>query len=79
MASNFWDSQGIIMVDYLVEGRTIDVAYNAEELRWLYQQIMNTRRGKLTPGVLLLQYNAPGHTSQIAMTAVTTKKRKIFR
>ena len=29
------------------------------------------RRGKLTPGVLLFQDNAPAHTSQVAMTAAT--------
>ena len=30
--TTFWDSQGIIMVDYLEEGRTINDAYYAEEL-----------------------------------------------
>ena len=33
MASFFWDNQGVIMVDYLEEGRTINGAYYAEELR----------------------------------------------
>ena len=28
-------------------------------------------RGKLTRGALLLQDNAPAHTSQVAMTAAT--------
>ena len=32
MACIFWDSQGIIMVIYLEEGRMINGAYYAEEL-----------------------------------------------
>ena len=35
MASIFWDSKGVIKVDYLVEGLIINVAYHAEELRRL--------------------------------------------
>ena len=31
MASVFWDSQGIIMVDYLEEGHTTNGVYYAEE------------------------------------------------
>ena len=33
MASIFWDSQGVIMVDYLEDGRTINGAFYAEEHR----------------------------------------------
>ena len=71
MASIFWDCQGIIMVDYLEEGRAINGDYYAEVLRRLRQEIVKKRRGKLTRGVLLLQDNAPAHTSQVAMTAAT--------
>ena len=59
------------MVDYLEEGRTINGAYYAEELRRLRQEIVRKRNGKLTRGVLLLQDNAPAHTSQVAMAAAT--------
>ena len=65
MASIFWDNQGVVMVDYLEEGRTINVAYYAEELRLLRQEIVRKRRGKLTRGVLLLHDNAPAHTLQV--------------
>ena len=47
MVSVFWDNQGVIMVDYLEEGRTINVAYYAEELSQLHQEIVRKRRGKL--------------------------------
>ena len=55
------------MIDCLEQGRTIYSAYNAVELRRLRQEITRKRRGKLTRGVLLLQDNAPAHTSQVAM------------
>ena len=48
----------------------INGAYYAEELRWLRQEIVMTRRGKLTGGVLLLQANARALTSQVVMAAV---------
>ena len=54
MVSIFCNSQDIIMVVYLDEGRTIKGAYYTEELRRLRQDIVKKRRGKLTTGVLLL-------------------------
>ena len=61
MTSIFWDSQGVIMIEYLEQGRTINGAYYmyAGKLRRLHQEIANKRRG----GVLLLQDNVPAHTS----------------
>ena len=59
MASIFWDSQEAIMIDYLEQGRTINGAYYAGELRRLRQEIARKRRGILTPGVLLMQDNTP--------------------
>ena len=71
MASIFWDCQGMIMIDYLEQVRTINGAYYVGELRQLRQEIKRKRRGKLTCGDLLLQDNAPAHTPQVAMTAAT--------
>ena len=39
MASIFCDSQGVIMIDVLEQGRIINGAYNAGELRLLRQEI----------------------------------------
>ena len=71
MASIFKDSQGVIMVDYLEESRTINGADYAEELRRQRQEIVKKRTEKLTQGVLLLQDNdnARVHISQVAMAA----------
>ena len=43
MVSIFLESQGLIMVDYLEQGHTINGAYYAGELRWLRQEI--SRKG----------------------------------
>ena len=70
MASVFWDSQGVITIYYLEQGRTINGAYYAAELRHSHQEIARKRTGKLMQAILLLQDNAPAHT-QVAMTAAT--------
>ena len=68
----FCDSQGMIMIYNLEQGRTInDAYYYAGKLRWVRQEIARKRRGNLTHGVLILQDNTPAHTSQVAMTAAT--------
>ena len=67
-----WDNQlGVIIINYLEQGHTINGAYYAGELRRIRQEMARKRRGKLTSSILLLQDNAPVHTSQIAMTAAT--------
>ena len=78
MASVFWDSRDVMMVDYQEEGHMINDAYYAKELRWLHLEIVKKRRGKFTRGVLLLQENAPAHTSPLAMAAATECSFKVL-
>ena len=47
MASVFWDSQGVIMIDYLDQGRTINGAYYTGKLRRIRQEIARKEREKL--------------------------------
>ena len=47
VASVFWDSQGVIMIDYLDQGRTINGAYYTGELRRLRQEVARKGREKL--------------------------------
>ena len=68
----------MIMIDYLEQGRTINGAYYASKLRGLCQEIARKRQGKLTRIILLLQDNAPAHTSHVVMTAVTECGFEIF-
>ena len=53
MASVFWDAKGIVFIDYLQKGKTINGEYYAKLLRELRQAIKSKWPGKLTKGVLL--------------------------
>ena len=70
MASVFWDAKGIVFMDYLQKGKTINGEYYAKLLRELRQAIKSKQPGKLTKGVLLHQDNAPAHKSLVAIFAV---------
>lgn len=70
MASVFWDSEGVLMIDYLERGKTVTGNYYAELIRKLRTVIKEKRRGKLRQGVLLHQDNAPAHTSAVAKAAI---------
>ena len=70
MASVFWDAKGIVLIDYLQKGKTINEEYYAKLLRELRQAIKSKQPGKLTKGVLLHQDNVPAHKYLVAMFAV---------
>ena len=66
MATVFWDSKGIILIDYKPAGTSITVEYYANVIKQLRVAIKEKRRGKLAAGVLLLHDNAPVHKSRVA-------------
>lgn len=70
LASVFWDTRGIIMIDYLEKGQTITGDYYSKLLITLKEKIKERRRGMLAKGVLFLQDNAPVHKSHIAMNSI---------
>ena len=70
MASVFWDSEGIIMVDYLAKGDTVTSEYYVGLLNRLREEIKTKRRGKLRQTVLFLQDNAPVHKAARSMAAI---------
>ena len=78
MVSISRDSQGVIMIDYLEQGRMIKGAYSAGKLRWLRHEIPRKKQGKLTHDVLLLQDDGPAPMSQVTMTAVSDCGFKIL-
>ena len=49
MASIFLDSQGVIIIDYLEQGHTINGAYYAGEMKWLQQEIAKKEARKTDP------------------------------
>ena len=70
MATVFWDTTGVIMLDFLPKRSTITGVYCANLLDQLRTAIHEKRRGKLSKGVLLQQDNTRVHTCKVAMDAV---------
>ena len=70
MASVFWDSQGVILIEYLQKGHTVTGQHYSAQLKRLREVIKEKRPGMLTKGVLFHQDNAPAHTSLVAMATI---------
>ena len=70
MASVFWDAKGVIMVDYLQKGATINSDYYCILLRRLREELKTKRPGMLTKRVLFHQDNARVHTSSQSMAEI---------
>lgn len=64
MATVFWDRRGVLLVDFMPRGTTINSDAYCATLKKLRRAIQNKRRGMLTKGVLLLHDNARPHNSQ---------------
>ncbi|GFU24275.1 mariner Mos1 transposase [Trichonephila clavipes] len=58
MATVFWDRHGVLLVEFMQQGTTINAAAYCATLTKLRRAIQNKRRGLLTSGVLLLHDNA---------------------
>lgn len=67
MASVFWDKDGVLLINYLPKGQSINAQYYTSLLDELKQALKEKRRGKLRRGVLFLQDNAPAHTAHITL------------
>ena len=72
IASIFWDQDGILLIDYLPKGRTINAEYYAYLLAQLKDILKEKHRGKVTRVVLLLQDNAA------AQRALATQKKLAY-
>src|SRR5256885_15248803 len=69
MPTVFWDRDGIIQTDFLEREKTVNGDHCASLFIDLHGAVKEERRGKLRKGVLLLQDNAPVHTSHVAKLA----------
>lgn len=67
MASVFWDTKGIIMVDYLAKGKTINSEYYIKLLVRLKQEIAIKRPHMQKKKIVFHQDNAPIHKSAATM------------
>ena len=65
MAIVFWDSEGVVLVDFLEDKKTVTGAYYVEVLRKLRAKLTENHPGKLHHGILFHHDNLPAHSSQI--------------
>lgn len=70
MASVFWDAHGIIFIDYLQKGQTINSEYYIALLERLKVEIARKRPHLSKKKVLFHQDNAPCHTSVKTMAKI---------
>ncbi|KFD73365.1 hypothetical protein M514_14705, partial [Trichuris suis] len=70
LATIFWDTEGILLIDYTEDGGTITGKYYANLLLQLREEVKEKRRGKLSRKVLLLHDNAPAHRAKVALVAI---------
>ena len=64
MATVFWDRKGVLLIDFMPAGTTINSDRYGESLKKLRRAIQNRRRGKLSNGVRLHHDNARPHVSR---------------
>jgi len=69
LASIFWDQDGILLIDYLPKGQTINAEYYSSLLVQLKDIFKEKRHGKFTRVFLFLHDNAPAHR------AIATQKK----
>ena len=61
MTTVFWDSEGVVLVDFLESKKTVTGAYYIEVLRKLRAKLAEKCPGKLHRGILFYLDNAPAH------------------
>jgi len=60
LASIFWDEDGILFIDYLPKGQTINSEYYSSLSVQMKDILKDKRRGKFTKGVLFFARPCPG-------------------
>ena len=72
LASIFWDQDGILLINYLPNGQTINVEYYSSLLVQLKDILKEKRPGNFTKVVLFLHDSAPAHR------ALATQKKLAY-
>jgi len=65
MASVFWDRKGILLVDFMPPGATINAAAYCDTMTRLRRAIQNQRGGMLSRDLCLLHDNARPHSAHV--------------
>ena len=68
----FWDRQGVLLVEYLPLGTTINSAVYCETLKKLRRAIQNKRHGMLSATILLLHDNGRPHSAAQTQDLITS-------
>jgi hypothetical protein len=58
----FWDRKGVLLVNFLPQGSTINAGVNCDTRKKLCRAIRNKRRGMLSRGVMIHESTRP-HTT----------------
>lgn len=66
----FWGKCGILFIDYLPRGTTVNGSYYASTFERLRSAILEKRRGKVSRGLLLLHDNPSVHKCNIVQAAI---------
>jgi len=72
LVSIFWDQDGILLIEYLPKGQTINSEYYSSLLVQMKDILKEKCCGKVIKGVLFLQDNAPAHQ------ALATQKKLAY-
>jgi len=64
LGSIFWDHDGILLIDYVSKGQTINAEYYSSLMVQLKDILKETRRGKFTKGFLFFT-TEPGLTGHL--------------
>jgi histone-lysine N-methyltransferase SETMAR len=59
----FWDRRGVLLIDFMTQGTTINADVYCETISKLRRAIQNKRQGLLSSGVLLLHDNTQQQTA----------------
>ena len=70
MATVFWNSEGVLLLQFMPHKTTITGDTYASTMVALREDIKHKRRGKLSVGVLPLHDNAPAHKSRTLRAAI---------
>ena len=71
MCAAFWDRKGVLLVDFLLQGSTINAGVYCDTLKILHGAIQNKRRGMLSRDVVMIHDNARPHTATATQNLVT--------
>ena len=67
MATIFWDSEGVVLVDFLENQKTVTGAFYAHctSFEKIEGGIIKKRPGKLHLGIVFHRKNAPAHSARV--------------